>query len=31
MNGTIRISDVVYRYNDKTLRVDSLAVRGKTR
>ena len=29
MNGTIRISDVVYRYNDKTLRVDSLAVRGK--
>lgn len=29
MNGVVRVSDVVYRYNDKTLEVDSLAIRGK--
>ncbi|MDE5963099.1 MAG: translocation/assembly module TamB, partial [Alistipes sp.] len=29
MNGIVQVSDVVYRYNDKTLEVDSLAIRGK--
>lgn len=29
LNGYIRISDAVYRYNDKILRADSLAIRGK--
>lgn len=28
MNGRIRVTDVVYRYNDKELRADSLTVRG---
>lgn len=29
MNGMVFVTDAVYRYNDKTLRVDSLTVRGK--
>lgn len=29
MNGKVFVTDAVYRYNDKTLKVDSLTVRGK--
>ncbi len=29
MNGTVIVTDAVYQYNAKTLRVDSLTIRGK--